>query len=141
MLQRTFRQVCSMKAGWIALLAVGGVALAHHSNVAFEVNTVMTVAGGGKEFRWPNPHPWWVLAAWAHTPPGFSGVCYPITPFGAAAGAAAAKGKQKGPPARPTRSAPLSDGSQGRSPDAPALTAEYMAKWQMISNSRIAGSY
>src|SRR5947208_14186250 len=80
------------------------------------------------------------LTAWAQTPPDFSGVYYPINPFGAG-GAAAAKGKQKGPPARPTRSAPLSDGSQGRSPDAPALTPEYMAKWQMISKSRIAGSY
>src|SRR5258707_1986174 len=79
------------------------------------------------------------------TPPDFSGVYYPINPFGGAApggGAqAAAKGKQKAPPPRPTRSAPLSDGSQGRSPDAPSLTPEYMAKWQTISKSRIAGSY
>src|SRR5262249_27539287 len=81
------------------------------------------------------------LAATAQTPPDFSGVYYPINPFGAAGGAGAAKGKQKGPPARPTRPAPRSDGSQGRSPDAPSLTPEYMAKWQFISKSRIAGSY
>jgi hypothetical protein len=80
------------------------------------------------------------------TPPDFSGVYYPINPFGPAAvggrgtpGAAAA-GQRKGPPPRPTQSAPLSDGSQGRSPNAPSLTPEYMAKWQMISKSRIAGS-
>jgi hypothetical protein len=79
------------------------------------------------------------------TPPDFSGVYYPINPFGAAAlgrGAppADAKGKQKGPPPRPTQSAPLSDGSQGRSPDAPSLTPAYMAKWEMIRKSRMAGS-
>ena len=82
------------------------------------------------------------------TPPDFSGVYYPINPFGAAAlgrGPAAGKappadGKQKGPPPRPTQSAPLSDGSQGRSPDAPSLKPEYMAKWEMIRKSRMAGS-
>jgi len=82
----------------------------------------------------------------AQTVPDFSGVYYPINPFGAnALGAAKGKqpppaGKQKGPPPRPTQSAPLSDGSQGRSPDAPSLTPEYLAKWQMISKSRISGS-
>src|SRR5258708_1024675 len=86
------------------------------------------------------------LTAWAETP-DFSGVYYPTNPFGAAAKQAPGQGKQapgqgkqKGPPPRPTRSAPLSDGSQGRSPDAPSLTPEYLAKWQMISKSRIAGS-
>ena len=82
------------------------------------------------------------------TPPDFSGVYYPINPFGAVAlgrGPAAGKalpaaGKQKGPPPRPTQSAPLSDGSQGRSPDAPSLTPEYMAKWEVIRKSRMAGS-
>jgi hypothetical protein len=82
------------------------------------------------------------------TPPDFSGVYYPINPFGGAAlgrGPAAGKappaaGKQKGPPPRPTQSAPLSDGSQGRSPDAPSLKPEYMAKWEVIRKSRIAGS-
>ena len=79
-------------------------------------------------------------------PPDFSGVYYPIQPFGRgggsgrAGGPPAAAGKQKGPPARPTQSAPLSDGSQGRSPDAPSLTPAYVAKWEIISKSRIAGS-
>jgi hypothetical protein len=77
------------------------------------------------------------------TPPDFSGVYYPLNPFGGGKGGApkAAPPKPKGPPARPTQSAPLSDGSQGRSPDAPSLQPEYMAKWEMIRKSRISGSY
>ena len=78
-------------------------------------------------------------------PPDFSGVYYPINPFGQfrggpAAGRLAERLSGKGPPPKPTASAPLSDGSRGRSPDAPSLTPEYMAKWQMISKTRIAGS-
>jgi len=74
--------------------------------------------------------------------PDFSGVYYPISPFGRAAGLGPPAGAQRqGPPPRPTASAPLSDGSRGRAPDAPSLTPEYMAKWQEISKSRIAGSY
>jgi len=74
--------------------------------------------------------------------PDFSGVYYPISPFGRAAGLGPQAGAQRqGPPPRPTASAPLSDGSRGRAPDAPSLTPEYMAKWQEISKSRIAGSY
>ena len=70
-------------------------------------------------------------ALYAQTRPDFSGVYYPINPFGANAvpQPPAATGKEKGPPPRPTRSAPLADGSQGRAPDAPSLTPEYMAKW------------
>src|SRR6185503_3741855 len=50
-----------------------------------------------------------------------------------------------GPPAPgqtlppPTRTAPLSDGSRGRAPNAPKLKPEYMAKWQAISKARVAG--
>jgi hypothetical protein len=79
-------------------------------------------------------------------PPDFSGVYYPLAPFGrgglGAAGGrgGASKGEKKGPPPRPTQSAPLADGSQGRAPDAPSLTPEYMAKWEVIRKSRIAGS-
>jgi hypothetical protein len=83
------------------------------------------------------------MPAQTSTPPDFSGVYYPISPFGRAggrAGAPAAAGQRQGPPPRPTISAPLSDGSQGRSPDAPSLTPEYMKKWETISKSRIAGS-
>jgi len=31
---------------------------AHHSNVAYEVNKVITITGVVKEFRWVNPHTW-----------------------------------------------------------------------------------
>lgn len=84
-------------------------------------------------------------AAWCQStanPPDFSGVYYPLNPFGPARGPG--RPGALPPPARggrPTQSAPLSDGSQGRSPDAPSLTPEYMTKWQLISKSRIAGSY
>jgi hypothetical protein len=88
----------------------------------------------------------------AQTPPDFSGVYYPFNPGrgGGARGAAPAAGQQGappaagqrgGPPPRPTQSAPLSDGSQGRSPDAPSLTPEYLAKWELMRKSRMAGSY
>jgi hypothetical protein len=78
-------------------------------------------------------------------PPDFSGVYRPVNPFGPPAGRGGAPAG--GPPPQPgqplpppTRTAPLSDGSRGRSPDAPQLTPEYLAKWQASSKSRIAGS-
>jgi len=81
----------------------------------------------------------------SQTPPDFSGVYRPINAFGApAAGRGGARAG--GPPAPaqplppPARTAPLSDGSQGRSPTAPILTPEYLARWQAMSKSRIAGS-
>jgi hypothetical protein len=59
-----------MRTRWIALATVMGAAffhatpvLSHHSNVAFEVNTVITVTGVVKEFRWANPHTWVALTA------------------------------------------------------------------------------
>lgn len=79
----------------------------------------------------------------AQTHPDFSGVYYPINPFGRFQGGprAGAPGQKPGtPPPRPTASAPLSDGSHGRTPQEPLLTPEYMAKWQMISKTRVAGS-
>lgn len=33
-------------------------ALAHHSNVAYEVNKVITITGVVREFQWVNPHTW-----------------------------------------------------------------------------------
>ncbi len=76
----------------------------------------------------------------AQTPPDFSGVYYPVNPFGNFAGGPRAGAPRQGPPPRPTASAPLADGSTGRRPDEPSLTPEYMAKWQMISKTLIAGS-
>jgi hypothetical protein len=75
------------------------------------------------------------------TPPDFSGVYYPVNPFGKFTGGPAAGASQRqGPPPRPTASAPLADGSNGRRADEPSLTPEYLEKWQMISKTLIAGS-
>jgi hypothetical protein len=76
-------------------------------------------------------------------PPDFSGVYYPVQQGrgGQRAGAPPAGAARSGPPPRPTTSAPISDGRQGRSADAPSLTPEYMAKWEMMRKSRMAGSY
>ena len=70
--------------------------------------------------------------------PSFAGVYYP----------AQGEGGPRPPPPRPgeplpppTRSSPTADGSQGRGPDAPKLTPEYLAKWNVIAKSRIRGSY
>jgi hypothetical protein len=84
-------------------------------------------------------------------PPDFSGVYYPVqqgrgggrpaAPGVAQRGAAPAAGQRGAALPRPTQSAPVSDGSQGRSPDAPSLTPEYLAKWEMMRKSRMSGSY
>jgi hypothetical protein len=71
--------------------------------------------------------------------PDFTGVYYPVQ-LGRGAALAAARPPGTPPPA-PTRSAPTSDLRNGRSPDAPSLTAEYMAKWEIIRKSRMSGSY
>jgi len=71
------------------------------------------------------------------TPPDFSGVYYPFR-----SGAAAPPTPQPdGPLPPPTRSSPTSDGSQGRRPNDPKLTPEYLAKWEIIAESRTGGSY
>jgi Family of unknown function (DUF6152) len=44
-----------------AALSYTPVALAHHSNVAFEVTKVITLTGVVKEFQWRNPHTWLTL--------------------------------------------------------------------------------
>lgn len=69
--------------------------------------------------------------------PDFSGVYYPSQPGG---GPPAAR-RPDGPLPPPTRSAPTSDGSEGRRPNAPKLTPAYMARWEIIAASRISGSY
>jgi hypothetical protein len=43
------------------LLLFASPAQSHHSNVAYEVNKVITVTGVVKEFRWSNPHTWLYL--------------------------------------------------------------------------------
>jgi hypothetical protein len=83
-------------------------------------------------------------------PPDFTGVYSPIDPFGqvrrgraaapppatvpppaAGAGAAAV------PPPRPVL---VLDGREGRPDNAPKLTPDYLAKWEVIRKSRMAGS-
>ncbi len=71
--------------------------------------------------------------------PNFAGVYYPAQQGGPAAAAPARRPNEPLPP--PTRSSPTSDGSQGRGPDAPKLTPEYLAKWNVLAASRISGSY
>jgi len=42
-----------------AVLMISSTLLeAHHSNVAFDVQKIVTVKGVVKEFRWSNPHVW-----------------------------------------------------------------------------------
>jgi hypothetical protein len=75
--------------------------------------------------------------------PDFSGVYYPAPAGGGARGGAtpAAPAQRGAPPPAPTRSAPTGDLSNGRQPNAPSLTPEYMAKWEIIRKSRMSGSY
>jgi hypothetical protein len=70
--------------------------------------------------------------------PNFAGVYYPAQGEGGAPASARRPGEPLPPP---TRSSPTADGSQGRGPDAPKLTPAYLAKWNVIANSRIGGSY
>lgn len=47
---------CSVVLGLLVLRAAP--ALSHHSNVAYEVNKVITVTGVVKDWQWVNPHTW-----------------------------------------------------------------------------------
>jgi hypothetical protein len=117
-----------------------------------DVRAVWTIAFGGVLFAMAAVS---MPAQAPSTVPDFSGVYYTYNagragggggrpgapPAGAQRGAPPAGAPRGGPAPRPTQSAPLSDGSQGRSPDAPKLTPEYLAKWEVMRKSRIAGSY
>ena len=84
------------------------------------------------------------ITAFAQSTPDFSGVYYPFQPNAGQRGAAGPAGQRTtlpGPPPPPTRSAPTGDLSTGRAPNGPSLTPEYMAKWEVIRKSRMAGSY
>jgi hypothetical protein len=92
----------------------------------------------------------WLIAA-SHSParaaqpvgavPDFTGVYNPINPFGNALPPPpqSPADSTAGPPP-PTRAAPTSDGRHGRPPEAPKLTPEYMARWETMRQSRMAGS-
>ncbi len=70
--------------------------------------------------------------------PDFSGVYYPFNPN---APTAPPTRPADGPLPPPTRTGPTSDGSLGRRPQDPKLTPEYLARWQVVADSRIGGSY
>jgi hypothetical protein len=48
--------VIALVLGLVSLHAIP--ARSHHSNVAYEVNKVITITGVVKEFQWVNPHTW-----------------------------------------------------------------------------------
>src|SRR4249919_3679498 len=75
--------------------------------------------------------------------PDFTGVYYTFNPDAAARGraaappgAAAAGGRATAPP----RPVAVIDGRAGRPATAPRLTTEYLAKWEVMRKSRMAGS-
>src|SRR3954470_15503464 len=82
--------------------------------------------------------------------PDFTGVYAPIDSFGQARARAAASAPPATvpPPAAGTNSGGVSpprpvlvlDGREGRPANAPKLTPEYLAKWEVIRQSRMAGS-
>jgi hypothetical protein len=90
------------------------------------------------------------LRAQGTSPPDFTGVYSPIDPFGQARARAAATAPAAAvpPPAAgtsagavpPPRPVLVLDGREGRPANAPKLTPEYLAKWEVIRKSRMAGS-
>src|SRR5262245_54407396 len=80
------------------------------------------------------------LHAQETAPPDFTGVYQPIDPFGqfrrTAAPPPAVTSDGTVPPPRPVL---VLDGREGRPDNAPKLTPEYLAKWEVIRQSRMAG--
>jgi hypothetical protein len=78
--------------------------------------------------------------------PDFTGVYAPIDPFGQARGGRAAvpptppAAGTRGEAVPPPRPVLVLDGRAGRPENAPKLTTEYLAKWEVIRKSRMAGS-
>jgi hypothetical protein len=81
------------------------------------------------------------ISAFGQATPDFSGVYYPYQPPAAGQRATQQGQRSNTPPPPPTRSAPTGDLSTGRAANAPSLTPEYMAKWEVIRKSRMSGSY
>ncbi len=52
------RRLIVLPVAFGLLLLFGSPALSHHSNVAYEVNKVITITGAVKEWQWVNPHTW-----------------------------------------------------------------------------------
>jgi hypothetical protein len=78
------------------------------------------------------------LRAQETPPPDFTGVYMPVDPFGQFRRPGAAPPASDGVPA--PRPVLVLDGREGRPDNAPKLTPEYLAKWEVIRQSRIAGS-
>ena len=75
--------------------------------------------------------------------PDFTGVYYTFNPDAAASGRAAAPpgaAAAGGRAAAPPRPVAVIDGRAGRPATAPKLTTEYLAKWEVMRKSRMAGS-
>ena len=75
--------------------------------------------------------------------PDFTGVYYTFNPNAAARGRGAAPPAAdgaRGRAAAPPRPAAVIDGREGRPATAPKLTTEYLAKWEVMRKSRMAGS-
>ena len=83
-----------------------------------------------------------VLRAQTTPLPDFTGVYSPIDPFGQVARgrAAAPPPATRGGALPPPRPVLVLDGRDGRPENAPKLTSEYLAKWEVIRKSRMAGS-
>src|SRR5262245_30756125 len=78
-----------------------------------------------------------LLAQGTPSHPDFTGVYYTFNPNAAAPqGGAGARGNAAAPP----RPVAVIDGREGRPATAPKLTAEYMAKWEIMRKSRMSGS-
>ncbi len=79
------------------------------------------------------------LRAQETLPPDFTGVYMPIDPFGQFRRPAAQPSAGDGA-VSPPRPVLVLDGREGRPDNAPKLTPEYLAKWEVIRQSRMAGS-
>ena len=115
--------------GLVSIIAANWAAIGREAKLGADLLVGAGLAGGLY---------WSVSRARRWEAESFAGVYYP-----------AQQGGRPAPPPRrpneplppPTRSSPTADGSQGRGPDAPKLTPEYLAKWDAIAASRISGSY
>jgi hypothetical protein len=85
-----------------------------------------------------------LIRAQGTSPPDFTGVYSPINPFGQAGRGRAAvpppPAGTRGEAVPPPRPVLVLDGREGRPDNAPKLTPEYLAKWEVIRKSRMAGS-
>jgi hypothetical protein len=140
-----------LRAGWSAtVLKPGDVVTVHASPakngapvgiIARVTKADGTVLGNAPDFNreaTAATGPTLAPSAAAGNRPNFAGVYYPAQGEGGPRPPPRQPGQPLPPP---TRSSPTADGSQGRGPEAPKLTPEYLAKWNVIATSRIGGSY